>query len=807
MGSGIKTKHTAYVVTPASAPDKPIAVPETEGPFFATDDTQSADFDSSLVGPTTANTWIHNGFGPGGAQAFIGAGVEDPQLAKEFIDAGLGPEEAEDWVDAGLGPAQASQWGGVGFTADEAKTHIGSGLSPVEAIAGSAEVFTASSKPVLDDLDAEAAMEASAFEPSEPAVEAPTYEDVAPATTLPDAGKVSEAAWHEAVTPIPDEVAVGDPRGVPLLIGGADLEGGSATIIAYQDTKAGGSAHEVLFCTVTEEAEEKLLYALAPVQEQKLIPVENPVEFTGMHELDTQHNIFDDAKTAAISVNHHMKVGDEIPEHTVDRIKKLTDFCVNNADSEDSAVAAMVAHYTPFVEAMEAMVKPGVEIGDYASSKIANVTPFETTYTKIETTWIPDPDQGMSHEDKLAANSRQASRVAPTVKDGVVVWDGKHRENGKGKEYVIDLPGGYTAVYHPYEYEGQSKSSDHYSLRGQLEIQCPGGEGHAKELVDVLGSLNIVNRPMNGAEAEWTYLQRNIEAQGLGSNPTVGKAHSASAHLEDQVAQELMYKHASEAKGLLDDEAGLQALAHRLTLEAEASALPLRVRMVRDAVAKATGFGTGKELAEHDSYRPMPRQSGGWMVFDRFDVARDESKLGKAWGSKCLHARLTGGSVLDIFRNGGILASTERRALMGIKASTMSPEADKVSGGATSTFVRVGAKKTGAWGSNHIVWDQPLRLVARSDWYAYNGDHFGALNPHSHHSTSGKTTDPSTAASFSAGNNEMMFLNGLDLLGSDAPTRVYCSSASERDQVRKLLKGKGITELGGRLVDDVILAA
>ena len=37
------------------------------------------------------------------------------------------------------------------------------------------------------------------------------FPDIAPATTLADAGKVSEQAWNESVTPIPDEILAGDP--------------------------------------------------------------------------------------------------------------------------------------------------------------------------------------------------------------------------------------------------------------------------------------------------------------------------------------------------------------------------------------------------------------------------------------------------------------------------------------------------------------------------------------------------------------------------------------------------------------------
>ena len=351
--------------------------------------------------------------------------------------------------------------------------------------------------------------------------------------------------------------------------------------------------------------------------------------------------------------------------------------------------------------------------------------------------------------------------------------------------------------------------SDHYSLRGQLELHCPGGEGHAKALVDVLGSLNIVNRPMNGAEAEWQYLEQNIVALGLNKHPTVKKAIESSSDLEANVAQKLMMDHGQEAIGL--DEKAIDVLAQKLTLEAEASALPLRVRIVRDAFAKAMGVGSGQDLVEHDNYQPMPRQSGGWMVFDRFDVMSKQDEYAQMLNDKKIMVHVTGAgkegaSILDIFKNGGLLASTERRRIMGArKSSGMSELADMTSGGAKSTFTRIYSKSAQAGGAR-IVWDDPLRLLRRTDWYGAPHDTFGSENSASGHTASQRTTNVASVSKF-GGNNELMFRDGLDLLGVDAPTKVVCSNATERDAVRKLLKAQGITEMGGKPVDDVIVVS
>jgi hypothetical protein len=62
-------------------------------------------------------------------------------------------------------------------------------------------------------------------------------------------------------------------------------------------------------------------------------------------------------------------------------------------------------------------------------------------------------------------------------------------------------------------------------------------------------------------------------------------------------------------------------------------------------------------------------------------------------------------------------------------------------------------------------------------------------------------------AQFKAANNEVMVRHGLDLFGAEAPSRIFCSSATERKQVLDLLKSRSITHLAGTPVDQVVQLA
>jgi hypothetical protein len=686
--------------------------------------------------------------------------------------------------------------------AGSGKAHQSYAVAPATTSSGSvSQVPAAAPAGDLEDLapepggeSAAAAVLVDSVEPSSAVVADPV---AAPAT--PEKAAPAEVAaadpWDEAVTPVPPTAPAGEFLGVPLLAGGADLEDSLATLVAY---KAPDGVHEVLYATVAEEAEAKLFEALS-LSEEKLVAVVVDKSVDGRLPLDTEHELFEQLESVAKSVNHHLKAQDAIPAHTLASYEKLAATLQElKAAAPTEAEAEMLDGYLAAAESIDQRLKDPHALLYGEGGKIPMIKPHEVSQLVAVTEYVPTP-AGETPENLRAAQVRDASRVAPTLDAaGVASWDGKSRTKASGKEYAVDLGDGFSAVYRPYEAAGRAAAAADFSHRGALEIIAPPGAGHGPELVAKLGELNLVNRPLSKAEGEWAYLQRNVWAQQLDHHKGVAAALAESAGLDDAVTELLVAKRQHEAIGMGDAE--LHRFARGLRLEAEARTLPHKVRLVRDAVAKATGRGSGTDLAASPGYDPTPRVSGGWLTWDRFDVAGDVANVDKAFAKRGLTHRVTGHNLADLLSS-GVLASTERRRLMGVGSGKgMSEGSDMKSGGAKSVFLRV---SDGPGSGPSLYWDDTSRLLRRSDWYAYSSDHFGSLNPQSGHSTSGQTRNPVALAGFHGG-NEVMFRHGIYLLGAEAPTRIKCASAQERSSVLQMLKARGIHKLGSRTVEEVL---
>ncbi|MGH9066447.1 MAG: hypothetical protein ACRD0J_02840 [Acidimicrobiales bacterium] len=749
---------------------------------------------------TTAGAWAAEDCSPEVAAAWDGE--EHGFLFGESVQwasQGFDPVTAQAWIDNGFDPTTAKAWTTLGYGAEKvtqamtawefspgpeglaAKAALAQGLGPENFWA------TATTK----------GMSAPEPEPT-PAPES---------TPEPTLGRTvstrpADAAWPEAVTPVPEAPEAGAPLGTPLLVGGADLVGSAATLVSY-DSPAG--PHEVLMATVTEDGERNLMEALS-VAGTKMVPVEVEKSIVGRLPLDTENQIHEQLSTAAKSVNHHLKAGDDIPAHTQENITKvkgtLTDL---QNGSPTAAEATMLAAYREHLDALVFRVgNPGLMPYD-EGGKVPTVEAYEMSGTVKVTEMMPVAEETLD-PDQLVTSIRTATRISPTITGGRVSWNGSSRAKGKGKEYAIELGDGYKAVYHPYAMD--DPASDHFSLRGNLEVIAPPGGGHGAELVDRMGRLNLVNRPLTKEEGEWAYLQANISAQGLAGNPGVA-AVIASGDEETEAIRESLFDASLDGLTSLD-EGAINALVRKVALEAEAQSLPQRVTRLRDAVAKATGLTSGDELAARPGYDPTPRRSAGWLTWDRFDVAGSPATIDQAMTGKSLVHRVAGGAkgIIDMLENGGALASNERRRRMGMTQKGTSEGADMISGGASSVFLRVKKSPHGGYeGHGVVMWDDPSVLLRRSDWYAYENDHFGSLNPHSGNSTVGMTTDPHIVAGFSSGqDNEVMFWDGIDLLGDEAPSRIRCGTAEITSQVRAWFADHGITHLRGRPVDKVVKA-
>ncbi|MEX2621552.1 MAG: hypothetical protein WD250_15150 [Egibacteraceae bacterium] len=617
------------------------------------------------------------------------------------------------------------------------------------------------------------------------------------ATAQAQADAAITEAFASPLLAVPDTAAEGDPAGAPLLVGGADLEDSSATLLTYTGS---GGPRDVLFATVTPEAEQKLLEALALNDEHK-VAVTVDKQVNGRLPIDEQHQLFEQVQTIVKSVNHHLKAGDGIPEHTHANHTTLV-AALDELDADPQRTAAehaMIGHYRAAADQLAERLAPGYAVAYDNGGKVPSLTAHEVASTIQVTELVPAP-AGDLPDGLAAAHARQATRIKPTLQGGHAIWDGKQRSTGAGHEYVIDLGDGYTAVYRPHA-AAEGKKNPAFSQRGGLEIIAPPGGGHGAELVTRLGQLNLVNRPMSQAEGEWAYLSRNITAQRLDTRPEVQAALEGCKGLEDATYQELWTARADEAIGM--NEHQLADFGRHLLLEAEARALTHKVAVLRDAVAHATGHPDGAALAASPGYDPTPTRAGGWLQWNRFDVAANPAGVDGAFGSRGLSHHVRGGDLLGLLTNGGVLACTERRRLMGIKTNVGASEAaDMDTGGAQSVFLRA-AKRSSS--GPVLCWDDPSRLLMRADWYAYDGDHYGAINPKSHQYSATKLTrDPHAVAKFHSASNEVMFRNGIDLLGEQAPSRILCGSKSMRTKVLDALTSRGISHLAGRPIQEVV---
>src|SRR6266540_5454576 len=308
-------------------------------------------------------------------------------------------------------------------------------VSPV----ASGTVFSADAQP----QDLETAILAGPAEQEEVVLAESLSQDADASVAEPKTESIflaTSPAPGELVTPVTDEfaaevLAAGAP-GKPMLLGSADVEDMTAVVVGY----AAGDGHRfVLHTKLRQEAEEKLLDALSAT-EPKTTLVEKQVEAQGRLPLDVDKGLYEQLAKVTKSVNHHIGEGTEIPAHTTEAMSTLhTDLLEL---SQKLAISPQDA------EMISAYAKALDQVRKAAETKIKSpwVPPFETTYTKTvkeEVVLPPDPDalQG------LPAKLRDATKLAAVEEGGVASWDGATRKPGKGKEYLIDLGGGYQAIY------------------------------------------------------------------------------------------------------------------------------------------------------------------------------------------------------------------------------------------------------------------------------------------------------------------------------------------------------------------------
>ncbi|MFD8887500.1 hypothetical protein ACFV0H_34180 [Streptomyces erythrochromogenes] len=762
MGTGSKSSHQSYAVSPTALAEPPAAPLDLAG------------------APTAGEGADLMGAASGGA---AGPEFEVPEL----------PDPYAEPVPPGEPPADESP-------SVELDDLLGDEAEPVPPAAPTEEVLAlgdeAEPVPPAEDELAEVSAEPEVAV-GEGELQGGGEEQPGDEAVLLQADDIEEVLEEEEetdppLTPVPAAPPVGEPTGTPILVGGDDFINSEATLVAY-DSPDG--PREVLLTHISEEAEEKLLDALSiPGTHMEEVQVEEEVK--ERLSLDKEKKLAELTKTAISSVQHKLKTGSEMSDASIAKHQAAVDAvsAVLGDPSISDDEKTMAQHYMDQLDVVKDKIDNGGAVMPWMDA-------YEVTETKMVTKQIPVPD-GEPEPGTLAATVRKASRIKANLDPatGQTSWDGVSRSSAAGTEYEIDMGDGWKAVYRPYK--ENDPSSSEFSMRGQLEVHAPVGAGHGKDLVERLEQLHLMNQPMTAAEGEWTYLSNNIQAQGLEGSAGMKAALETAQGLQDLQVQEIVHQRMESLMGL--DSGALQTAMKRIHLEASHKVLPMKVEVVRDAVAKASGFTTGAELAASPGYEPTPSTSGKWLTWSRFDVTGKKAEIQSAFKGKSLSHSLNGGELANLLGT-GVLASTEKRAVMGIGGGLgMSEQADKMTGGANSVFLRV--KKTPSQpGGGRLIWDDPSVLMQRSDYYAYNGDHYGAINPAHHNYNAGAITrDPMKIAQFTGSSNEIMFRNGIDLLGAEAPSRIVCHTAAERSSILASLTSRGITQLGGKPVEDVL---
>jgi hypothetical protein len=301
----------------------------------------------------------------------------------------------------------------------------------------------------------------------------------------------------------------------------------------------------VLLTTVTESAEAKLMEALG-VSDQKMISVQVQQEVTGRLPLDQHKQLHELIAKAAKSVNHKLKNGQAIPEQSIGYYQHAVTEVQAILDDPDASTDEKIMgdYYAIQLDAIKDRIYGSPP--PYADGgKIPVTQPYLHAGMATVTKYVPapadDPEPG-----QLPAALRDASRIQASINPstGVTSWDGTARSKAHGKEYLVDLGDGWTAVYRPYA--ANDPATAEYSMRGQLEVHAPQGTGHGPEMVRRLGQLHLVNRPLTAAEGEWTYLRANIATQGLDKHKAVAEAVTQARAMEDLQIQEIFYERQHE---------------------------------------------------------------------------------------------------------------------------------------------------------------------------------------------------------------------------------------------------------------------
>lgn len=162
-------------------------------------------------------------------------------------------------------------------------------------------------------------------------------------------------------------------------------------------------------------------------------------------------------------------------------------------------------------------------------------------------------------------------------------------------------------------------------------------------------------------------------------------------------------------------------------------------------------------------------------------------------------------SVVAILKSDG-LACTNYRFTSGTGIHGASSDEDMQTGGASNVFTRMGAKvdtpyrrASVAGGAYRFIMTPDV--AGRTDWYAYNGDYFGAAKGWDFSRRSSATDFANEVVKHYNPSNEIMFRGGIP---TSEFVGISCETSWMRTELLDALRAEGINQINGIDIEDFV---
>jgi hypothetical protein len=598
-----------------------------------------------------------------------------------------------------------------------------------------------------------------------PLVTTPT---VAPPPKPAPAPTVTTNQVTPIAKPLVDDIIRTGHAGRSFMVAGEDIESGN--VLAYTLVKPDGSRKLVMEMRVRAHAEPKLLAKLDGVS-QVAVASGTPSD-----------PFWNQMLTVVKHVGYHLKPTSTGKDGKLDPTKMAAIQSLAQQINSGSMDPGKAQHYSNVLSTLTGL----------SSADIATVSMQQLTDQTIHW-WATSTAVYNAHFDQYVAPTPSTTTVAPpnkvkaksetpwayqrTLKDGELQTTNQ-RATGRtaGHEgvaqHTLDLGGDFVGTYMPFNQGGNM-----FSKQGRLTIvkdNYQGTEAEVQAALDQVGRLGIDNALATPEDIELLYLRH--------------QAHAAKV------------EEASDYKTKVENK-----ITASMTV-AEKIAIHKAYWNAKLGVADVAALPAYQPHARSDAtYRPVgtsghQKTEGGWVHFNRFDMTDAQIKQAlPRWGLSQSARSGAEGLTRTILDGNGMMSPTEERIRTGVYSSGqgMSSTTDMGTGGAQYVFTRISAP-THFKSRGQFVFD--TRLLLRTDIVSYDGDRYGRVDKTNKRDRRVDVNGWKTAEH--SGSNEVIIKNSFPFL--EYINQIICSTAAERTRTIKLFKDRGIADVRGIKVEDLV---